>query len=163
MRTNKPPPDELVAKAAELRAGGSSWEAVAAAVGRAADAVRRWPTLYPGPWQKAFRAAERQFVAEATAEAVLVLRQHLRSDDEQLSQDAAQRLVQLRVALARQRKAKKRDADASAAGELQRVAAYLEALPDAERDQILDDLVAEAVAGRAATGGAEEAGGAPVA
>lgn len=160
MRTNKPPPEELIAKAAELRASGSSWDVVAAGVGRAADTVRRWPALYPGPWQKAFRAAERQFVAEATAEAVLILRKHLRSDDEKISQDAAQRLIQLRVALERRTKSKRSSANAVPTGELQRVAAYLETLPDVERDQILNDLVAEAVAGRTATGEAEDVAGA---
>jgi hypothetical protein len=162
MRTNKPPPDDLIAKAAELRASGSSWDAVAAGVSRASDTVRRWPALYPGPWQKAFRAAERQFVAEATAEAVLILRKHLRSDDEKISQDAAERLIQLRVALARRTRSMKRDASALPTGELQRVAAYLETLPDAERNQILDDLVTEAVAERPATGATEKVDGAPL-
>ena len=81
MPANKPPSDDLLARAAELRAGGLSWEAVAAKIGRAADTVRRWPTQYPDRWQAVLHAAERRLVSEAGAESVLVLRQLLRSDD----------------------------------------------------------------------------------
>src|SRR4051794_20300173 len=34
---------ELLATAAEMRAGGSSWEAIAGKVQRSAETVRRWP------------------------------------------------------------------------------------------------------------------------
>src|SRR5205823_5367444 len=81
MSAAKPPSDELLSRAAELRAGGSTWDAVAAKLNRSADTVRRWPALDPDRWQAALRAAERRLVAEAGAESVLVLRTLLRSED----------------------------------------------------------------------------------
>ena len=101
MAANKAPSDAALARAAELRAGGSSWEAVAAKTNRAAETVRRWPTLYPDRWHAALRDAERRLVCEAGAESVLVLRQLLRSDDEKVRRDAARFLIDLRLELAK--------------------------------------------------------------
>src|SRR5437763_156586 len=101
MSAPKPPPDSALARAAELRAGGASWEAVAEVVRRAADTVRQWPARYPDRWQAALRAAERKQACEATAEAVLVLRKLLRSEDEKVARDAARALIDLRLELAR--------------------------------------------------------------
>jgi hypothetical protein len=97
----KPPSDELLTHAAELRAAGLSWEAVAAKVGRSAETVRKWPTAYPDRWQSLLHAAERRLVCEAGAESVLILRQLLRSADEKIRRDAARLLVNLRLELAK--------------------------------------------------------------
>src|SRR4051794_28517484 len=98
MPRNTPPPDALLATAAELRAAGLAWDAVAAEVGRAADTVRKWPGLYPSRWTKHLRAAEDRLLAEAAAESVFFLRKQLRSDDEKTSRDAADKLIRFRVA-----------------------------------------------------------------
>lgn len=99
MAANKPPSDELLNRAAELRAGGAKWEAVAAALNRSAETVRKWPREYADRWKPALRDAERRLVCEAAAESVLVLRNLLRSDDEKVRRDAANSLTDLRLDL----------------------------------------------------------------
>jgi transposase len=99
--TTPPPADVVLARAAELRAAGSSWDAVATRLNISAETAREWPTLYPTAWQTALRAAERRLVAEASAESVLILRQLLRSEDEKVRRDAAKFLVDLRLELAK--------------------------------------------------------------
>lgn len=142
------PPDRLLAEAAELRAGGSSWEAVAAQVGRAAGTVRRWPTLYRARWAAALRAAEARIATEAAAESVLTLRQQLRSEDHKLSRDAAHKLIQYRVALGKKKPARPTKTGPAPGSEVVRVAAYLEALSDDQRDQLLDRALSVLTADR---------------
>src|SRR4051812_48296644 len=98
---NKPPTDDLLVQAAELRAGGAKWEAVAAQLHRAADTVRRWPRQYPDRWDIALRDAERRSVCEAAAESVHVLRTLLRSNDEKVRRDAARSLTDLRLEISK--------------------------------------------------------------
>lgn len=146
MPANKPPPDELLTHAAELRAAGLSWEAVAAKVGRSAETARRWPSTYPDRWQALLQAAERRLVCEAGAESVLILRQLLRSNDEKVRRDAARLLVNLRLELA------KLDfkADTHApAGHMADAARLLRHLLETHSDDHLAQLVAAEV-GRAA-------------
>src|SRR5690349_12071206 len=83
----------LLAAAAERKAGGASWEQVAAHVGRRTATCRRWPALYPAEWRRLFREAERRLFADAGAEGVLALRALLRSEDEKVRRDAARVLV----------------------------------------------------------------------
>src|SRR6266508_4144959 len=59
---NKPPNDALLNQAAELRAGGATWESVAAKLNRRADTVRKWPRDYADRWELALREAERRLV-----------------------------------------------------------------------------------------------------
>lgn len=146
-----PPKDELIDTAAELRAGGASWDAVAAAVGRAADTVRRWPRAYPGRWQAAYRAAERQLLTEAAAESVLTLRKQLRSDDERAGRDAADKLLKHRAAGRPRRRTKpKRAVPARAV----RLAEYVHGLTDDQLDALIAELdAAPAGGGETRTGG----------
>ena len=95
------PADVVLARAADLRAAGASWDAVAARLNLPAETAREWPALYPTAWQTALRTAERRLVAEASAESVLILRQLLQSDDEKVRRDAAKFLVDLRLELAK--------------------------------------------------------------
>ncbi|HET6572972.1 MAG TPA: hypothetical protein VFG68_05165 [Fimbriiglobus sp.] len=132
------PSDRLFAEAAELRAAGSSWEVVAAQVGRAARTVRRWPTLYRARWAAALRAAEARIATEAAAESVLTLRQQLRSEDGKVSRDAAHKLIQYRVALGKKKVARPNKTDPPPGSEVVRVAAYLESLSDDQREELLD-------------------------
>ena len=48
----------LLSAAAELRAGGASWEAVAAHLKRKAYKCRRWPIRYREYWAAAYLAAD---------------------------------------------------------------------------------------------------------
>jgi len=85
----------LLARAAELRAGGNSWERVAAQVGRSVATCRRWPYTHAKLWRRAYATAARERFAEAGAEALQVLREMLRSQDKALSQNAAKALAAL--------------------------------------------------------------------
>jgi hypothetical protein len=137
MSRNKPPSDDLLAQAAELRAGGLNWEAVAAKVGRAADTVRRWPTLYPDRWQAVLHAAERRLVSEAGAESVLVLRQLLRSDDEKVRRDAARFLVYLRLELAKLDQKTPTPTSPHLTSDAARLVAFLEGHTDEQLEQFV--------------------------
>ena len=137
MPANKPPSDDLLARAAELRAGGLSWEAVAAKIGRAADTVRRWPTQYPDRWQAVLHAAERRLVSEAGAESVLVLRQLLRSDDEKVRRDAARFLVYLRLELAKLDQKTPAPTSPPLTSDAARLVAFLEGHTDEELEQFI--------------------------
>lgn len=144
------PTDQLLARAAELRVEGASWEVVAAQVGRAAETVRKWPRIYPTKWKKLVRAAERDLVTDATAESVHTLRRQLRSEDDKTSRDAAQRLIQLRVALGKPTtRGKAANRKRRKQSDLARVTAYLETLTDAEIETLTDRLLADAAAHRA--------------
>jgi HEAT repeat protein len=92
-----PPDAAVLARAAELRSTGFSWDTVAARLLCPADEAREWPLLYSTEWQSALHAAERRLVAEASAESVLILRQLLRSEDEKVRRDAARSLIDLRL------------------------------------------------------------------
>lgn len=139
MTAKKPPPDSVLARAAELRAGGSAWEAVAAEVGRAADTVRKWPALYPDRWQAALRDAERRLVAEAGAESVLILRTLLRSKDEKVRRDAAKFLVGLRLELARLDQKASPDTSPHPTSDAARLVAFLEGHTDDQLEQFVAD------------------------
>jgi hypothetical protein len=122
----------LVARAAELRAGGASWDAVAAKLRRSANTVSRWPSLYPDAWAAELRRAADRFAADAAAEAVLVLRSLLRSDDDKIKRDAGRLLLRLRPRPST-------DPAPSGTGESAQLAAYLGGLSDDEVTAILDE------------------------
>jgi hypothetical protein len=134
----------LVARAAELRAGGASWEAIAAAVKRRPDTCRRWPGEYPDDWRRVFGAEERRLLADAGAEAVLVLRRLLRSKDDKVSRDVARTLASLRAGQRRRgRRPGREGADDPA-----RLAAYVGGLDDAQVQALIDELLDRRAAGR---------------
>jgi hypothetical protein len=87
--------------AAELRAAGNVWEKVADDTGYPIAVVKTWPHRYRARWQRELAAAERRALADATAEAILMLRKQLRSEDASSVREAAGKLVQIRVALER--------------------------------------------------------------
>jgi hypothetical protein len=153
MAANKPPSDELLNRAAELRAGGTTWEAVAAQLHRSAATVRRWPREYAERWKLALADAERRLVCEAAAESVLVLRTLLRSDDEKVRRDAARSLTDLRLDLSKCNL--KSDSEASAATQSSaaaRLVAFLDGYPDEQLAAIAANLfpaaaVAESISG----------------
>ncbi len=135
------PSDAVLARAAELRAGGSNWEAVAAKLNRSAETVRKWPALHPERWQAALHQAERRLVAEASAESVLILRQLLRSDDEKVRRDAAEFLVELRLTLAKlDDKSHLEHSTNALTSDSARFAAYLQGHSDEELDRLVAEL-----------------------
>jgi hypothetical protein len=137
MSANTSPSEAVLARAAELRATGNSWEAVAAQMHRSVSTIRKWPNLYAERWHAALRAAERRLLADAGAESVLVLRQLLRSDDEKVRRDAAKFLIDLRLEQA------KLDPPATSSAppsDIQLFAAFLEGLTDEQLEQLAADL-----------------------
>jgi HEAT repeat protein len=141
MPAGKPPSDSVLARAAELRAGGASWEAVAARLNRSAESVGKWPGQHPDRWQAALRAAERRLAIEATAEAVLILRQLLRSEDEKVRRDAAKALIDLRLELARHEPKPASDPPAPpVTSEARQVLAFLEGHTDEELARLAAEL-----------------------
>jgi hypothetical protein len=131
-----------LALAAELRAGGAGWPAVAKAVGRPADTVRKWPARYPELWAAYQGQAERRLAADAAAEGVHVLRRQLRSEDDKTSRDAAAKLLDFKLACDKKATA----ADPAPRSRHHRIADYLETLNDDQLQRLLDDLVRHWVA-----------------
>jgi transposase len=138
VRTNKPPSDKLLARAAELRAGGTTWAAVAARLGKSESAVSKWPRKYPDRWLDAMHRAERRQALDSEAEAVLTLRTLLRSDDPKFRRDAAKLLIGLRVELAKLDVKAKFAPAPPLTSDAARVVAFLDGHPDAELAELAD-------------------------
>ena len=135
MPTARPPSDGLLLQAAELRVLGNSWERVAIELKVPVGRVRQWPVRYRRRWKRFHADAERRLMLEATAEAVATLRSQLRSKDEKACRDAAQKIVQIRIALQKSRIPKR--AKESPQTDLGRAAAYLEVLNREETEELL--------------------------
>jgi transposase-like protein len=133
--------DELMHRAAELRASGLSWDGIARALGRAPETVRRWTRQYKFKWARLLVLAEKRLLKEATAEAVAALRSQLRSEDAKTQREAAQKLLQLRMTLDRRKPKGQRGSPARRArAGSQRIGGYLRSLSDAEIDQLIREL-----------------------
>lgn len=139
MPSNRAPTDAALRTAADLRAAGNAWEAVAAGVGLPAETVRRWPQRYPVRWRKALDASARRTLSEANAEAVTVLRTQLRSKDEKTVREAAHKLVQIHVALTKVRRPTKGGAKQSSPP------GYADRLVNYVRGKTREQLIAGAV------------------
>jgi hypothetical protein len=140
MPRQKPPSDDLFARAAELRATGATWEAVAKHVQRAARTVRRWPLKYADRWAAALGRAERRMTAQADCESVLTLRKLLLSADEKVRWHAAKALITRRV---ERDKIELKTVPASPptlTSEAARLIAFLDGQPDEELAAITADL-----------------------
>ena len=124
-----------VQTAAELRALGHSWEHVARQVRRSPDTVRRWPRLYPDLWARVAADTRRDRTAEATGEAVAVLRDLLRSEDEKVRREAARDL------LARVPAAEPADSP-TPTNRFHIIADFLGGLTDDDRRRLLDEALA---------------------
>lgn len=124
-----------VRRAAQMRAEGYSWSQIAGAVRCREDTVRAWAEDYPAVWRAAFALEWQMLLEETLAEAVNVLRFHMRGDQEpKTKMDAARKLIDCagpRVGPAAD------DAPAPAG----RLTTYLEGLSDGQ----LNDLVAQRV------------------
>jgi hypothetical protein len=128
-------------EAAELRVGGHSWEAVGEQLRRSPETCRHWPLIYPERWQALYRAAEERIINEAGAEAVLVLRQLLRSEDEKVRRDVARLLAAMRMELlALKIKSADKEADRPES-DAERVATFLAELSPDGINEIVEVLV----------------------
>src|SRR5438105_111965 len=95
MTTTRADLARLLTRAAELRAGGSSWDHVAEKLGRSIATCRRWPHKYADLWRRAYATAARERLAEGGAEGLRKLRELLRSGDDKTRQAAAKALAGL--------------------------------------------------------------------
>jgi hypothetical protein len=120
----------LVARAAELRAAGQSWEQVARAVQRGLDTVKKWPSRYADYWNQLLAEARRISIESAGDEARAALRVHLRSDKDASSRDAAKQLIHHQATLT------KTD-PSNPLTDLQRFFDYLEELTDDDLNTLL--------------------------
>jgi hypothetical protein len=137
-KSTKPPNDDMLREAAEMRASGAAWEAIGAKLHRAESSVRRWPQAYPDRWNRFAAEAEHAVVVEAVAESVHVLRNLLRSQDEKIRRDAARALAELRIDLLRHELDAGSEEIPARSSDTARLLAFLEGQPD-------DDLARLAV------------------
>ena len=128
-----PPAPKTIRRAADLRAAGHSWEIVAKRLRRCPEIVSQWPDHYAETWRVAYEQARTAVLAEAEAEALCVLRQQLRAEDEKVRLDAARKLID-----------RSADANTNASGSidspLARIANQLEGLSDVELITLLGRL-----------------------
>lgn len=129
--------------AAELRAGGSSWAKVGEQLGRSPETCRQWVRRYPDTWKRLYREAERQFIAEAGAEARTSLRRMLRDAEDRIALAAAQFLLRSRDTQRMREEQAERPDPAQLAAEIAEFARYLKGLPDAQLAAHLDDFLAQ--------------------
>ncbi len=91
----------LCERAAEMKAAGSSWEAIATALQRTVQTVKKWPRIHANEWQELFGKFEKQLLDEAAAESVLALRKHLRGEESAVSIRASDKLIRYRISRAK--------------------------------------------------------------
>jgi hypothetical protein len=141
-----------MAQAADLRAGGATWETVAARLHCAARTCRRWPKAHPEAWRRLYREASQGLLAKVGAEAMNVLRKLLRSKDEKVQRDAVRLVV---VPHLKELAGGAPVEPAAAAGDAARIAAFLGSHTDAQVQALCDELLARrpALPDRSAAGG----------
>jgi len=132
----------LLSTAAELRAGGTSWETIAKQLHRHERTCRRWPVQFAADWQRYYRAAEERLLCEASAEALHILRTLLRAKDAWLCQNTAKYLLSQRLVAGQRAGEAKPD---QLEDDWTRLADYLRTLTETERDQLLRDLMTSSV------------------
>jgi len=135
----KQPSDDVLEPmicAADLRAGGASWEAVGRELCRHADTCRGWARDYPEVWRRLYRSAELRLAREAQAEARVTLRQLLRSNEEKTRLAAARDLLRPRSARRGRKQGEAADSEVAA------FISQLEGLSDAEIEDMLRNFLA---------------------
>jgi predicted Zn-dependent protease len=160
----KQPPEDILpimTLAADLRAAGNSWDAIAVKVEREPRTCRGWPVRYPEVWQRLYDEAVDRFLEEAGDEATFYLRRLLRASDPKdpwLQQNTAKFLATQRREARRERRAAA--AQAGPPGDWTPYLSYLETLSDAQLKAFVDEFVArrQAQAGAAVPVGDGEPG-----
>jgi hypothetical protein len=89
--------EDLLAQAAALRAAGSSWKAVAAAVGRDVNTVKHWPERFPNDWLRLRLIAQHHLLGDAYGEALTSLRVLMRSQNEKSVHAASATVVRAQL------------------------------------------------------------------
>jgi hypothetical protein len=87
----------LLAQAAALRASGTSWKKIAAALDRDLNTVLHWPQRYPDEWARYRRLAEDHLSADAFGESITSLRLLMRSENEKSRLSASVAVVKMRT------------------------------------------------------------------
>ncbi len=146
-----------VRRAAALFAQGQSFEAIAKVMKVKADLLRRWPRDYAPFWRRAVAEAHRDVLRAATAEALLTLRRHLRSEDDKASRDAAAKIVSYALAAAKRPKRPAKVAATTEAG----VWAEVRGMSDAELEALVGELAGFAPQAGAGEPGTGDPPGAP--
>ena len=93
----RPPPEGVLARAAELRALGQNWDAIARELKRSARNIRRWPRTYAERWEDHLKDAQRRAIGDLAGESLNILRHLLRDADGRLRLGASAFLAELRL------------------------------------------------------------------
>ncbi len=132
--------------AAELRAAGLSWEAIAEKIGRHEVSCRRWAERYPDEWRRLLTCMEERALRHAGNEALSILRRLAVAVDPRKAEDkrVAQRAAAFLYAKQREAKARwrRRDRQDQALAKYAPLIAYLESLDDAQRHAYIAHLAA---------------------
>lgn len=79
--------------AAESRAEGNCWPAVARDAQTTVATIRRWIRAHPQQWRRLLARARKECRRSAADEAITTLRRHLRGEDEKTQYNAAKQLT----------------------------------------------------------------------
>lgn len=96
---NEPSPELLqwMTAAARERAAGTSWAGVGRELAKPLEECSRWPAEYPEVWRRLYHAAELALRKDVRAEAIFILRQLVRANDDKIRLAAAQQLLKLQA------------------------------------------------------------------
>jgi transposase len=130
--------DELLRQAAVLRAGGRSWDAVAADLKRSVGTVREWPRKFRVRWRQLMSEAVAEQNRASVVESQTALRKLLRTKDAKVVQSAATSLLRTAPKPAKRSRSRAKPTRIPAA--TLKLAAYVEGLSDAELDAHLHEL-----------------------
>lgn len=153
MSASKTTIEAALRQAAEIRARGLSWEAVAHDLGRHPDTCRRWPRRYPLLWRRLLRQARIDVTQDGGAEAKATLRKLLRVEDNKTRLAAAEGLLKRRTSGRKQ--------TAGLSPEDEELAAFVSEVKGLSDDD-LEEMLRQALAdGHAASGTSNPQGSAP--
>jgi hypothetical protein len=140
MSRAKPPSDELLTKAARLRATGLSWAAIGRELRRKPEFVERWPSLDAKAWRRHYDRAVRQIASDVTAESVTALRGDLRGEDEKARRDSASKLLRYGMTVRKPAAAKRKTPNPGPSTAGVRFAKYVESLTPEQVGNLIREL-----------------------
>src|SRR5437588_10492954 len=127
-----PEADALLSEAAELRAGGLSWDAAARKIGVGVGELRGLARAHRTLYRRYYADAYREVIDDSFAEAVLSLRRQLRSDDEKAARESAGFLARVWMTRVRHRRRSGTPAAPRLSSENEQLVAFLDSLPPEE-------------------------------
>ena len=134
-KRNPKPTDAELARAAEMRTGGETWQKVADELGRTLTAVKQWPGNYADRWVPLLAGAEADLLQELNSESMLTMRQLLRSKCEPVRQKAADALQKLLADLPGVHAGRVSE---SPVPEIRQLVAYLETLSEGQFRELFE-------------------------